>query len=61
MDTEAIEKRLKEVQDKLSNEAKKGQRKIQEINKLTKDLQIGAGLLERWRGQLEGLKEALEK
>ena len=59
MDAESVEKEIKELRLKISENKRRGQKKLQEYQKLAKDLNDSATLVVRWESQIEALQKVL--
>ena len=59
MDPEAIEKKLKELKQTISDEQKKGQRIMELIDKAQKEMQQSAQKILELRGQVMAYQEIL--
>ncbi len=60
MDAESVEKEIKEIKLKIADKKKKGQRRLEEYQRLQKELNEGAGLIIRWESQVEALQKVLD-
>ena len=61
MDPEQIEKKIKELEQDISKEIKKGQLKIRTIQTLQTELQKGAEKITSWKQKVEVFREVLDK
>ena len=59
MDAESVEKKIKEIKLKISEKKKKGQRRLEEYQRLQKELNEGAALIMKWESQVEALQKVL--
>ena len=59
MDAESVEKEIKEIKLKISENKRRGQKKLQDYQKLGKELNDSAALIVRWEGQIEALQKVL--
>ena len=60
MDPEKIEIKIKELNDKIASEVKKGQLKIQTINRFQKELNEDAHKIMGWKQKIEAFEEVLK-
>ena len=60
MNPEYVEKQIKELKEKISDYTKKGQKKIQEINRLQEDLNKTTALIIKYKNQVEVLEQVLD-
>ena len=60
MDPEYVEKEIKELRLKISDYKKKGQKKIQDIQRLQKDLNETTALILKYQAQIEALEKVLD-
>ncbi len=61
MDPEIIEKKIKELEYKITEEIRKGQLKIRTINRLQKETTEGAQKIMNWKTKIEAFREVLGK
>lgn len=59
MDAEYVEKEIKDLRIKISDYKKKGQKKIEDINRLQKDLNEVTALILKYQAQIEALEKVL--
>lgn len=59
MDAESVEKEIKEIRLKISENKRRGQKKMMEYQRLQKELQESAALILRWESQVEALQKVL--
>ncbi|KKK68433.1 hypothetical protein LCGC14_2944120 [marine sediment metagenome] len=59
MDAESVEKEIKEIRLKISEKKRRGQKRLQEYQRLQKELQEGAALIMKWENQVEALQKVL--
>ncbi|MCP6727467.1 MAG: hypothetical protein KJI69_05660 [Patescibacteria group bacterium] len=59
MDAESVEKEIKEIRLKISENKRRGQKKLMEYQRLQKELQESAALILRWESQVEALQKVL--
>lgn len=60
MNPESIEKEIKEIKLKILEKRKKGQRRLEEFQRLQKELNEGAALIIKWENQVEVLQKVLD-
>ena len=59
MDAEYVEKEIKDLKLKISDYKRKGEKKIEEINRLQKDLNETTNLIVKYTNQIEALEKVL--
>lgn len=60
MDPEQIEKKIKDLEQKIVSEIKLGQSKIKIINRLTEETNNGAQKINDWKQQIIAFREAIK-
>ena len=60
MDAESVEKEIKEIKLKILEKRKKGQKRVEEFQRLQKELNEGAALIIKWENQVEVLQKVLD-
>ena len=59
MDAESVEKEIKELRLKISENKRRGHKKLIEYQRLQKELQESVALVLRWENQIEALQKIL--
>lgn len=59
MDAESVEKEIKEIRLKILEKRKRGQKRLEEYNRLGEELKKGALLIMKWESQVEALQKVL--
>ena len=60
MNAESLEKEIKEIKLKISEKKIRGQRRLEEYQRLQKELNEGAALIIKWENQIEALQKVLD-
>lgn len=59
MDAEYIEKEIKEIRLKILEKKKRGQKRLEEFQRIQKELNDGATKIMKWEAQVEALQKVL--
>lgn len=59
MDAEYVEKEIKDIRLKIIEKKKRGKKRLEEYQRLQKELNEGAALIIKWESQIEVLQKVL--